>query len=211
MPFRLTNTPSTFIRLMNHVLKSLIGKCVVIYFDDILIHSNCLNDHILHFKNVLLLLTQECLYASLEKCTFLGYVVSFEGVKTSFKWRDSLEKAFQALKDRLTKAPILVLPNFSKTFELKCDASNVGVGEVLLQEGHPIAYFNEQLKKVWQHYLLPKEFVIHSDHEALKHLRNHFPISSNINKGKLTLLLMPCLEDMLCCLCLKQKSYDLRN
>jgi len=63
-----------------------------------------------------------------------------------FKWGQKQENAFQTLKDKLTKAPILALPNFAKTFEIKCDASNIGIGAVLLQEGHPIAYFSDKLK-----------------------------------------------------------------
>ncbi|RDX68363.1 Retrovirus-related Pol polyprotein from transposon 17.6, partial [Mucuna pruriens] len=83
-------------------------------------------------------------------------------------------------KKRLTQTPILALPNLSKSLELECDASNVGIRPVILQEGHPIAYFSKKLKELyalvrasqtWQHYLLPKKFVIHSDHEALMHLR----------------------------------------
>ena len=108
-----------------------------------------------------------------------------------FKWGEKLEEAFNVLKQKLTNAPILALPNFQKSFEIECDASNVGIGAVLMQEGHPIAYFSEKLSgptlnystydkelyalvralKTWQHYLYPKEFVIHSDHESLKYIK----------------------------------------
>ena len=45
--------------------------------------------------------------------------------------------AFDELKKRLTEAPLLVLPNFSKTFEIESDASGIGIGAVLMQDGHP--------------------------------------------------------------------------
>lgn len=250
MPFGLTNAPSTFMRLMNHVLREFLGKFVVVYFDDILIYSKNLEDHCIHLRAVLQVLRQENLYANLEKCVFctdhvifLGFIVSSKGVhvdeskvkafqewptpknvsevrsfhglasfyrrfvkdfstlaaplneivkkEVGFKWGEKQEQSFAALKEKLTQAPILALPNFSKSFEIECDASNVGIGAVLMQEGHPIAYFSEKLKgaalnystydkelyalvralQTWQHYLLPKEFVIHSDHESLKHLK----------------------------------------
>ncbi|XP_058006770.1 uncharacterized protein LOC131182138 [Hevea brasiliensis] len=108
-----------------------------------------------------------------------------------FKWGEEQEHAFNSLKEKLCSAPLLALPDFSKTFEIECDASGVGIGGVLKQERRPIAYFSEKLSgatlnystydkelyalvralETWQHYLWPKEFVIHSDHESLKYLK----------------------------------------
>nr|KYP49720.1 Retrovirus-related Pol polyprotein from transposon gypsy [Cajanus cajan] len=92
MPFGLTNAPSTIMRLMNHVLRDCIGRFVVVYFDDILIYSKSLKDHLRHLRDVLLILRDNHLYANLEKCTFcqenvnfLGFIVGKEGVKVDPK------------------------------------------------------------------------------------------------------------------------------
>ena len=62
-----------------------------------------------------------------------------------FVWGDVQWDAFVMLKDKLTHAPLLQLPDFNKMFELECDASGIGLGGVLLQEGKPVAYFSEKL------------------------------------------------------------------
>ncbi|RDX89999.1 Retrovirus-related Pol polyprotein from transposon 17.6, partial [Mucuna pruriens] len=71
-------------RSLNHVLRSLLSTCVVVYFDD----STYVDDYIVYVKSVLQLLKSEFLYVNLEKCTFctnevvfLGFVVGSHGVK----------------------------------------------------------------------------------------------------------------------------------
>jgi hypothetical protein len=75
MPFGLTNAPSTFIRLMNEVLCSFIGKFVVIYFDNILIYSKSLDEHIEHLHAIFGALHGARLFANLEKCTFCTHLL----------------------------------------------------------------------------------------------------------------------------------------
>ena len=66
--------------------------------------------------------------------------------KEKFQWSLDCEKSFQELKDRLTKAPVLTLPEGSDGFVMYCDASRVGLGCVLIQNGKVIAYASRQLK-----------------------------------------------------------------
>jgi len=87
MPFGLTDAPSTFLRLMNHVLRDCIEKFVVVYFDDILVYSTSVESHIHHLREVLIVLRKNQLFANVNKCTFcadsvvfLGFIVNKNGV-----------------------------------------------------------------------------------------------------------------------------------
>ncbi|KAK3570675.1 hypothetical protein QTP86_024977, partial [Hemibagrus guttatus] len=88
MPFGLTNAPAVFQALMNKVFRDLLGRGVIAYIDDILVYSASMEEHVIQVREVLARLQQHHLYVKLEKCefhrskvTFLGYVISHQGVE----------------------------------------------------------------------------------------------------------------------------------
>jgi hypothetical protein len=70
-----------------------------------------------------------------------------------FSWIESCERSFQELKQRLTTAPVLTLPDIHQDFVIYCDASRQGLGCVLMQDGKVIAYASHQLRTHEQNYV----------------------------------------------------------
>ena len=66
--------------------------------------------------------------------------------RVEFEWGVTQDIAFDEIKKRLISAPLLIVPNFNKQFEIECDASGIGIGGVLMQENKNVAYFSEKNK-----------------------------------------------------------------
>jgi hypothetical protein len=109
-----------------------------------------------------------------------------------FIWTSESSVAFNALKTALISAPVLALPNFSSTFVVETDACDQGIGDVLMQQEHPIAFVSKALGprnrglstyekeymaillavEQWRPYLQHREFLIRTDHASLAHLQS---------------------------------------
>lgn len=127
--------------------------------------------------------------------------------KDNYCWTVEATAAFNALKKAMTIAPILTLPNFENPFIVETDASGYGVGAVLLQDNHPIAYYSKllgprnRLKAIyekelmaivfavqkWRHYLLGRKFIVRTDQQSLRFLFEQREIGLEYQKwvGKL--------------------------
>ncbi|PKI33159.1 hypothetical protein CRG98_046447 [Punica granatum] len=172
MPFGLSNAPSNFMRVMNQVLQPFIGRCVVVYFNDILIYSTNPEQHLTHLHEVLFVLRREKLYAALKKCIFMSSIMAplTDCMKDGrFKWTEGAETAFQKIKERLTTAPILVLPDFSEKL----------MGVKVRYNAYDVEFYAiVQAVKHWRHYLFHNEFILYTNHEALKYLHSQDKVSA---------------------------------
>ncbi|KAA3488295.1 ty3-gypsy sub-class retrotransposonable element polyprotein [Gossypium australe] len=168
MPFGLTNAPAVFMDMMNRVFQPYLDQLVVVFIDDVLVYSKIEEEHDSHLRVVLQMLREKQLYAKFSKCefwlrdvTFLGHVVSAEGIRVDprkrfvegfsliaapltkllrkgvpFVWSDKQQESFEKLKKILTKASILIQPEAGKE----------------------------------RHYLYGEKSIICTDHKSLKYL-----------------------------------------
>ncbi|GJS50195.1 putative reverse transcriptase domain-containing protein [Tanacetum coccineum] len=117
------------------------GRFVIVLIDDILAYSKSKEEHEVQLKLVLESLRKEKMYAKFSKCEFwleevhfLGHVVNHNRNR-NYEWGKKEEEAFQTLKNNLCDAPILSLLDGVEDFVVYCDASNQGLGCVLMQRG----------------------------------------------------------------------------
>ena len=109
--------------------------------------------------------------------------------KGAFVWTQEARECFMRFKEIMTTCPVLALPDFMKPFELQCDASGEGVGAVIMQDKHPIAYESRKLRgpersfsiydkemlaimhalAKFKQYLVGRKFCIKTDHNSLRH------------------------------------------
>lgn len=234
---------------MNLTLASLLRKCVIVFFDDILVFSPTYEQHLIDLRKVFELLKSEHWHIKLskrhfsqQKLSYLGHIISVISIATDpakvvaivswpvpmnarelrgflglaefyrkfirhfaiiakpvtnllkkgiyYIWTSDHQLAFDTLKQAMSSAPVLTIPDFTKPFIIKTDASNSGVGAVLMQQGHPLAFINKPLGprtqglstyekeymaillavEQWRTYLQFAEFLIYTDQKSLVHL-----------------------------------------
>ncbi|KAF8105834.1 hypothetical protein N665_0154s0004 [Sinapis alba] len=195
-----------------------LGHFVIIFIDNILVYYKDKESHERHLRAMKERLREHKLYAKFSKCSFwqksigfLGHIVFDQGVlvdtekikairewpqtknaseDVKFIWFEKTEKCFSALKDMLTSAPVLALPEADKPYVVYTDASLPGLGCGLTQHGKVIAYTSRQLKKhegkypthdlemaavvfalkIWRSYLYGAKVQVLTDHKSLKYI-----------------------------------------
>jgi len=180
MTFGLTNTSATFMHLMNSVFYPYLDSLVIVFIDKILVYSRSQEEHAQLLRIVLQTLKEDKLYAKFSKCVFwfrsvalLGHVVSSERIKVDPKMIEAVQSWPSP-----SSAPVY------------CDASRIGIGCVLMQEGRVIAYASLQLKpheknypihdlelaaivyvlKIWRHYIYDVSSEVFTYHRSLQPL-----------------------------------------
>ncbi|KAA0036552.1 ty3-gypsy retrotransposon protein [Cucumis melo var. makuwa] len=195
MSFGLTNAPAVFMDLMNRVFKDFLDSFVIVFIDDILIYSKTEAEHEEHLHQVLETLRANRLYAKFSQCefwlkkvSFLGHVVSSEGVSVDLAKIEAVTNWPRPSTVSEIRS-FLGLAGYYRSFGLYSDASKKGLGCMLMQQGRVVAYASRRLKsheqnypthdlelaavvfalKLWRHYLYGEKIQIFTDHKSLKY------------------------------------------
>ncbi|XP_052487943.1 uncharacterized protein LOC128041684 [Gossypium raimondii] len=185
IPFGLTNAQAAFMDLMNRVFQPYLDRFMVVFIDNILVYWKTKDEHDEHLR-VGIRVDPQKIEAVLDwkQPKTVSEIRSFLGLT------DAQQESFEKLKTVLIEAPILIHPESGKEFTVYSDASHVGLGCVLIQEGKVVAYASCQLKtheenyptydldlaavvfalKIWRHYLYGEMCIIYTDHKSLKYL-----------------------------------------
>ncbi|KAF8049054.1 hypothetical protein N665_2316s0004 [Sinapis alba] len=151
--------------MMNGIFQEYLDEFLIIFFDDILVYSKTKEDHETHLRAVLGRLREQKLFAKLSKYKKLlgiGWLLpefcqrvlelpqpmtKLTGKDVKFALSEECQRSFSALKDMLTSASVLVLPEVDQPYVVYTDASITGIGCALTQHGKVIAYASRQLRK----------------------------------------------------------------
>ncbi|GJY68077.1 putative reverse transcriptase domain-containing protein [Tanacetum coccineum] len=157
----MTNALVVFINLMNRVFHDYLDKSVVIFIDNILVYSKSKEEHEQHLRVLLGILREKKLYVKfskfefwLERVSFLGHVVSSKGIEVDPAKMEAVTNwpRSKSVTKRPVTAPILVVPEGTREFQIYSDASKNGLRGVLMQHGKVIAYSSRQLKLYEENY-----------------------------------------------------------
>ncbi|WMV40988.1 hypothetical protein MTR67_034373 [Solanum verrucosum] len=150
MSFGLTNAPAAFMSSMNGVFKTFLDLFIIVFIDDIFVHSKSEEEHVDHLRIVLGVLGKQRSFVGLASY-YRRFVKNFSSIAThltnltkkeiQFEWTEKFEESFQKFKTLLTTAPILALP-IEALFALK----------------------------IWRHYLYVVKCEEFSDRRSLKHV-----------------------------------------
>nr|GEV82026.1 hypothetical protein [Tanacetum cinerariifolium] len=181
MPFGLCNAPGTFQRCMLVIFHDMVEKMMEVFVYDFSVFGNSFENCLSRLDKMLQRCEDTNLCLNWEKSHFmvkegivLGHKISKNGIEVDKAKFDVISKlphpitvkdcikAFQMLKKKLTKAPILIASKWDLPFELMCDASDFAIEKEMLAVVYAFKKFRS--------YLIMNKIIVHTDHSTLKYL-----------------------------------------
>ncbi|GJR66974.1 reverse transcriptase domain-containing protein [Tanacetum coccineum] len=192
MPFGLCNAPATFQRCMVAIFHELIEDSMEVFMDDFSVFGSFFDHCLSNLDKMLTRYEETNLVLNWEKCHFmvkegitLRHKISRAGIENAkFDFFDECVEAFETLKKELTKASIMVKPDWSLPFELMCDPNDYAVGVVLGQRSgkyfQPIYYASKTITEAQENYTTTEKELLckassHSLGTSLTRIRHRDP------------------------------------